>query len=114
MLPWNDTVCTDITSQVRRRLRLERCECKSIMAPALMLYNGCGHVICRMESHWGYRVDTDPPLIFTRHARQAIIPSLERVRESVERTCERVSSLVLCENSSGEEIKQTSFFQGMN
>ena len=51
-----------------------------------------------------------PPVTFTRHARQAVIPSPDEFMQGIETTCARLSSLALCENSSGEEIRASELF----
>ena len=58
----------------------------------------------------GAYVRLPPPLTFTQHARQAVIPSRDELVKGIETTCARLSSLALCENSSGEEVRTSELF----
>ena len=60
-----------------------------------------------------WMVGEPPPLLtFTRHASQAVIPSPEELHTSIERTCARLASLSLCENTAGEQMGVGELFSG--
>ena len=107
-----DAVRVDLKSEIMLKMSSVRCKCRALMEAHPVLQNECGHVICRSEAQWGQMVGDPPPLTFTRHARQAVIPSPEELDTSIERTCARLASLSLCENTAGEQMRVGELFSG--
>ena len=95
----DDKVRKDVSAPLAARARSQRCDCASLMDCMPELRNESGHVICRSEKQWAVLLGTALPLVFTHHARQAVIPSPDDRAQGVERMCERLKSLTFCEKA---------------
>ena len=102
--PLTDSARQEMLKRLLKKLHRMPCQCAARMQTHDVLHTTCGHVICRGRAQWHAVMQTDRPVPFGQHSRQAVIPSAEELRECVSHTTEARQDLTVCKYETGESL----------